>query len=119
MLDDVRVEADRLLDELHEGFKVAMATLDGGRIGIAAQARRHRAGRARDGARVRARAASSSASRSREFQAIQWKLADMATELDAARLLAYRAAWREAGRASFTREGAMAKLFASREARRA
>jgi alkylation response protein AidB-like acyl-CoA dehydrogenase len=53
-----------------------------------------------------------------EFQAIQHKLANMATEIDAARLLVYRAAWRKANGLSHTQEGAMAKLFASETARR-
>src|SRR5207302_10006217 len=53
-----------------------------------------------------------------DFQAIQWKLADMATEIDAARLLVYRAAWRKQQGLSHTEEGAKAKLFASEVARR-
>ena len=95
-----------------------MATLDGGRIGIAAQALGI-AQAAYDVARDYAleRQAVRQA-RSREFQAIQWKLADMATEIDAARLLVYRAAWRKQQGLPHTEEGAKAKLFASEMARR-
>jgi butyryl-CoA dehydrogenase len=78
--------ADHVLGEVGGGFKVAMSTLDGGRIGIAAQA----LGIARAASRTAwptPRPARPSASRSAEHQAIQWKLADMATEIDAARLL--------------------------------
>ena len=84
---------DRLLHEEGKGFRVAMATLDGGRIGIAAQARRaSRRPRTTSRASTR-RSATRSASAIGEFQAIQQKLADMSTEIDAARLLVYRAAW--------------------------
>ena len=95
-----------------------MATLDGGRIGIAAQAVGI-AQAAYDVARDYAkRARRRSASAIGEFQAIQHKLADMSTEIDAARLLAYRAAWlKEQGR-PHTEAGAKAKLFASEMARR-
>ena len=79
---------------------------------------RDRAGRLRRGARVREGAAHVREARSREHQAIQWKLADMSTEIDAARLLVYRAAWlKEQGR-PHTEEGAKAKLYASEMARR-
>ena len=74
------------------GFKVAMATLDGGRIGIAAQALGIARAALRGGASRTRRSARRSASPSRSFQAIQFMLADMATELDAARLLIWRAA---------------------------
>ena len=66
---------------------------------------RDRAGRLRRGARLRARAARSSASAIADFQAIQWKLADMATEIDAARLLVYRAAWLKTGGPAAHRRG--------------
>jgi butyryl-CoA dehydrogenase len=116
-LDAVRVAADRLLHEEGKGFTVAMATLDGGRIGIAAQALGI-AQAAYDAARAYALDRRQFGKRIAEFQAIQWKLADMATEIDAARLLVYRAAWRKQAGLSHTEEGAKAKLFASETARR-
>jgi alkylation response protein AidB-like acyl-CoA dehydrogenase len=117
VLEDVLVELDRLLHEEGKGFTVAMATLDGGRIGIAAQA----LGIAQAGydvAREYALERRQFGKRIADFQAIQWKLADMATEIDAARLLVYRAAWRKQQGLSHTEEGAKAKLFASEMARR-
>ena len=116
-LDGVLVGRDRMLDEEGKGFGIAMATLDGGRIGIAAQAVGI-AQAAYDVARAYALERRQFGKRIAEFQAIQWKLADMATEIDAARLLVHRAAWlKQAGR-PHTEEGAKAKLFASSVARR-
>jgi alkylation response protein AidB-like acyl-CoA dehydrogenase len=114
---DAHVPADRLLHEERKGFSVAMATLDGGRIGIAAQA----VGIAQagyDAARSYALERRAFGRRIVDFQAIQWKLADMATEIDAARLLTYRAAWLKQQGRPHTAEGAKAKLFASETARR-
>jgi alkylation response protein AidB-like acyl-CoA dehydrogenase len=105
------------LHEEGKGFNVAMATLDGGRIGIAAQAVGI-AQAAYDAARAYALERRQFGKRIAEFQAIQWKLADMATEIDAARLLVHRAAWRKQRGLSHTEEGAKAKLFASSVARR-
>ena len=85
--EDMMVPAKNLLGKEGDGFKVAMTTLDGGRIGIAAQAHRHRPRGLRGGAARTPRSARPSASRSRDHQAIQFMLADMATEIDAARLL--------------------------------
>jgi alkylation response protein AidB-like acyl-CoA dehydrogenase len=117
-VDGARVGRDRLLHDEGKGFAVAMATLDGGRIGIAAQAVGI-AQAAFDVAREYAKERRTFGKPIAEHQAIQWKLADMATELDAARLLVYRAAWlKQEGRAH-TEEGAKAKLFASELARRA
>ncbi|MDR7540997.1 MAG: acyl-CoA dehydrogenase [Armatimonadota bacterium] len=115
LLQDCRVPRDNLLGARGEGFKVALSTLDGGRIGIAAQA----VGIARAAleesvayARERRQFGRAIA----EFQAIQWKIADMATRIDAARLLTLRAAWlRDQGRRC-TAEASMAKLFASETA---
>jgi len=117
VIDGARVGADRLLHEERKGFTVAMATLDGGRIGIAAQAlgiaqaafelsRSYALERRQFGQRIA------------DFQAIQWKLADMSTQIDAARLLVYRAAWLKQQGQPHTEEGAKAKLFASEVARR-
>jgi len=116
-VEDAHVGADRLLHDEGKGFTVAMATLDGGRIGIGAQALGI-AQAAYDFARNYALERRQFGKRIGEFQAIQWKLADMATEIDAARLLVYRAAWRKQQGLSHTEEGAKAKLFASEMARR-
>jgi alkylation response protein AidB-like acyl-CoA dehydrogenase len=111
------VGRDRLVHEEGRGFRVAMGTLDGGRIGIAAQALGI-AQAAYDVARAYAKERRTFGKPIAEHQAIQWKLADMATEIDAARLLVYRAAWlKEQGR-PHSEEGAKAKLFASEMARR-
>jgi alkylation response protein AidB-like acyl-CoA dehydrogenase len=111
------VGRDRLLHEEGKGFHVAMKTLDGGRIGIAAQAVGI-AQAAYDVARAYAKERHAFGKAIAEFQAIQQKLADMSTEIDAARLLVYRAAWlRERGE-PHTEAGAKAKLFASEMARR-
>ncbi|HSP74127.1 MAG TPA: acyl-CoA dehydrogenase family protein [Gaiellaceae bacterium] len=116
-LDGAFVERDRLLHEEGKGFHVAMATLDGGRIGIAAQAVGI-AQAAYDVAREYAKERTAFGQRIGEFQAIQWKLADMSTEIDAARLLTYRAAWLKERGEPHTEAGAKAKLFASEVARR-
>ena len=93
-----------------------MATLDGGGSASPPGAR-HRAA-AYEAARAYALERKQFGKRIAEFQAIQWKLADMATEIDAARMLVYRAAWlKEQGR-PHAEEGAKAKLFASEMARR-
>ena len=116
-VEGARVGRDRLLHEEGRGFRVAMATLDGGRIGIAAQALGI-AQAAYDVARAYALEREQFGRRIADFQAIQWKLADMATEIDAARLLTYRAAWLKQQGLPHTAEGAKAKLFASETARR-
>jgi butyryl-CoA dehydrogenase len=108
---------DRLLHEENRGFHVAMTTLDGGRIGIGAQAVGI-AQAAYEVARAYVLERRAFGRRIGEFQAIQQKLADMSTEIDAARLLVYRAAMlRERGE-PHTEAGAKAKLFASETARR-
>lgn len=118
---DVSVPAENLLGNEGDGFRIAMAALDGGRIGIAAQA----AGIARsayEAARRYARERKVFDHPISEFQALRFYLADMATELDAARLLIWCAAARhgEAGRKGvrFTAEAATAKLFAAEMAER-
>ncbi len=115
LLQDCRVPQDNLLGPRGEGFKVALSTLDGGRIGIAAQA----VGIARAALEESVAYARERRQFGRpiaEFQAIQWKIADMATRIDAARLLTLRAAWlRDQGRRC-TLEASMAKLFASETA---
>ena len=114
---DTHVPGDRLLHEEGRGFSVAMTTLDGGRIGIAAQAVGI-AQAAFDVARAYALERRQFGRPIAEFQAIQWKLADMATEIDAARLLVHRAAWFKQQRQPHAAAGAKAKLFASEMARR-
>jgi alkylation response protein AidB-like acyl-CoA dehydrogenase len=117
VLEEASVGPERLLHEEGRGFRVAMATLDGGRIGIAAQALGI-AQAAYDAAYAYSLEREQFGRRISAFQAIQWKLANMATEIHAARLLTYRAAWlKEQGR-PHTAEGAKAKLFASELARR-
>jgi alkylation response protein AidB-like acyl-CoA dehydrogenase len=117
VVEGAEVDRDRLLHEEGKGFTVAMATLDGGRIGIAAQALGI-AQAAYDFARGYALERRQFGKRIAEFQAIQHKLADMSTEIDAARLLVYRAAWLKQQGKPHTEEGAKAKLFASEMARR-
>ncbi len=111
-LDDVRVGKDGLLGAEGEGFKIAMSTLDGGRIGIATQAlgiARQALEEARDYALERKAFGGPIA----DLQAIQFMLADMATEVDAARLLIWRAASLKDAKQRFTTASAMAKLYAS------
>ena len=114
---DATIDDDRLLGDEGHGFRVAMSTLDGGRIGIAAQAVGI-AQAAYDVALAYAKERQAFGRRIADFQAIQHKLANMSLEIDAARLLVLRAAWlKEQGR-PHTEAGAKAKLFASEMARR-
>jgi alkylation response protein AidB-like acyl-CoA dehydrogenase len=116
--ENCRVPRENLLGHEGEGFRIALETLDGGRVGIAAQAL---------GIAQACLEASLAYSQERKqfgepivnFQAIQWMLADMATEIDAARLLTYRAASIQQQGKNVTREAAMAKLFASEASNRA
>jgi alkylation response protein AidB-like acyl-CoA dehydrogenase len=115
--DACRVPASALLGEVNGGFKIAMMALDGGRIGISSQA----IGIARAALEESVQYARDRKQFDKpiaEFQATQWKLADMGTELDAAHLLSMRAAsLKEAGR-PFSREASMAKVFATEAANR-
>jgi alkylation response protein AidB-like acyl-CoA dehydrogenase len=112
IFEDARVPADALLGVEGEGFKQMLSTLDGGRIGIASQA--VGIGRAvLDEAVEYAKTREQFGKPISSFQAIQWKLADIATELDAAELLTLRAAWLEDHEKPFEKEAAMAKLYAS------
>jgi alkylation response protein AidB-like acyl-CoA dehydrogenase len=117
VIEGAEVGRDRLLHEENRGFRVAMGTLDGGRIGIAAQALGI-AQAAYEVARGYAVERRAFGHRIADFQAIQHKLANMSMEIDAARLLVYRAAWLKAEGRPHTEEGAKAKLFASEMARR-
>jgi butyryl-CoA dehydrogenase len=114
---DCRIPKDALLGEEGEGFKIAMQTLDGGRIGIAAQALGI-AQAALDAAVAYAKERVQFGKPIASLQAIQWMIADMATQVDAARLLVYRAAWCVDNGRPYSTEGAMAKLFASETATR-
>jgi butyryl-CoA dehydrogenase len=115
--DGMRVPASRRLGEEGDGFKIAMATLDGGRIGIAAQA---------VGIAVGAFGEALSYAQEREqfgrplsaLQAIQFYLADMSTEIDAGRLLTWKAAWLKGRGKRYTLEAAQAKLYTSEMAQR-
>jgi alkylation response protein AidB-like acyl-CoA dehydrogenase len=114
---DSVVADDRLIGELNHGFRIAMSTLDGGRIGIAAQA----VGIAQAAYEVALRYAKEREAfgqRIADFQAIQHKLANMSMEIDAARLLVLRAATLKDRGLPHTEAGAKAKLFASEMARR-
>lgn len=115
VLDDCRVPEGNLLGERGQGGRIALATLDGGRIGIAAQA----LGIARACLEETAAYVQQRQQFGRpigEFQAVRWALADMATRLEAARLLTHRAAAMRGEGLPCTREAAMAKLFASETA---
>ncbi len=115
LLENARIPASSLLGQENRGFAIALDTLDGGRIGIAAQA---------VGIAQACLEASVKYSKERqqfqapiaEFQAIQWKLSDMATRIEAARLLTFRAAWLRDRGEPCNREAAQAKLFASQTA---
>jgi butyryl-CoA dehydrogenase len=112
VLDGCEVPSENLLGAEGEGFKIAMSTLDGGRIGIAAQA--IGIGRAAlEESLAYSQGRRAFGQRIADFQATQWKLADMATELEAARLMAYRAAWLRDQQTRCSLETSMAKLFAS------
>ncbi|MDY6987595.1 MAG: acyl-CoA dehydrogenase [Thermodesulfobacteriota bacterium] len=112
VFEDCRIPADHLLGKEGDGFKIAMTALDGGRIGIAAQS---------IGVAQAALDAAVSYAREREqfgqpiakFQGLRWMLADMATELEAARQLAFFAAAKKDRGENHTMEASMAKLFAS------
>jgi butyryl-CoA dehydrogenase len=114
---DCRIPKDALLGGEGNGFKVAMQTLDGGRICIAAQALGI-AQAALDASVAYAKERVQFGKPIAALQAIQWMIADMATEVDAARLLAYRAASCVDNGRPYSTEGAMAKLFASETATR-
>jgi alkylation response protein AidB-like acyl-CoA dehydrogenase len=117
VIEGAHVDRDRLLHEQNRGFRVAMETLDGGRIGIAAQAVGI-AQAAFEVARDYAKERHAFGRRIGEFQAIQHKLANMSMEIDAARLLVHRAAWLKQAERPHAEAGAKAKLFASEMARR-
>jgi len=116
--NNVRVPKDNVLGKISDGFKIAMQTLDVGRIGIAAQALgiaqaayEHAVEYSKG--RIQFRKPISN------FQGISFKLAEMSTNIDAARLLVYRAAYMKDNRERFTKESAICKYYASKVARKA
>ena len=118
LLDSVRVPGENLIGRPGEGFKQALRVLDGGRVGIAALSVGIAQG-AFDASLKYATDRHQFGQPLSEFQAIQWKLADMATEIDAARLLTYRAAWMKTQGEDITLAASKAKYFASEVAVRA
>ncbi|CAH0314851.1 Acyl-CoA dehydrogenase [Peribacillus simplex] len=111
IFEDCRVPKDNLLGQVGEGFQIAMMTLDGGRNGIASQAVGIAQG-AFDNAVAFAKDRVQFGKPISSLQAIQFKLADMATKIEAARLLTYQAAWREDQGIPYGLQSAMSKLFA-------
>ncbi len=118
LFDGCEVPAENLLGELDRGFRIAMDTLDGGRIGIASQALGIAQG-CLDASIAYAKERKQFGRPLADFQAIQWKIADMATHIDAARMLTRRAALLRDTGVLCMKEAAMAKLFASQLANRA
>ena len=118
VFENCRVPAENLLGKEGSGFKIALSTLDGGRIGIAAQA---------VGIATAALQTSIAYAKERQqfgkpiatLQAIQWMIADMATEIEASRLLVRQAAWMKDHKMNYGRYSAMAKLFAAEAAMKA
>lgn len=110
--EDCRIPAENLLGNENEGFKQFLTTLDAGRVAIAAMA----VGLAQGAFEKAAAYAKERVQFGRpiaKFQAVQWMIADMATEIEAARLMVHRAAWFKEQGKRFTKEAAMAKLFAT------
>jgi len=112
---DCRIPLTNLLGPEGSGFKVAMKTLDGGRIGIASQALGIAQG-ALDATVAYAKERKQFDTPIARFQGVQFQLADMATRVEASRLLVYRAAYRASAGLAYSQEAAMAKLFASETA---
>jgi butyryl-CoA dehydrogenase len=117
IFNDCEVPAGNRIGNEGEGYKVALSTLDGGRIGIAAQAIGIAQG-AFEAALAWSQQRMAFGHPISQFQAIQFMLADMSTELDAARLLVRKAAWKQDTGARFSIDAAIAKLFASEMATR-
>lgn len=111
MFEDCRIPVENLLGEEGQGFKIAMQTLDGGRNGIAAQAVGIAQG-ALDASVEYARERHQFGKPIAAQQGIGFKLADMATDVEAARLLTYQAAWLESEGLPYGKESAMSKVFA-------
>ncbi len=114
---DCRIPKDALLGKEGRGFLIAMQTFEGGRVGVGAQAVGIAQG-ALDASIAYAKERVQFGKPIATLQAIQWMIADMATEIDAARLLVYRAAWMKDQGLRYAQEAAMAKLFAAETATR-
>lgn len=112
IMENCRVPAANLLGKEGEGFKIAMTTLDGGRIGVAAQSLGLAQGALDEAVRYSKQRVQFGKPIS-SFQGINFKLAEMATKVDAARFLVYRAAFNKSNHLPYSKEAAMAKLFAS------
>ncbi|NOQ42122.1 MAG: acyl-CoA dehydrogenase [Desulfuromusa sp.] len=112
VFENCRIPADNLLGNENEGFKLGMKTLDGGRIGIAAQALGIAQG-AFDAAVEYMKERTQFNKPLSAFQGLQFKIADMATQIEAARLLVYQSAYKASAKQSYGKESAMAKLYAS------
>ena len=117
ILEDCRVPKENILGEPGKGYKIAIETLNEGRIGIGAQMIGVARGAWEFAANTR-KSASSSASLIADFQGIQFQIAQMATEIEAARLMVYNAARMKDAGVNFVKEAAMTKLFASQVAER-
>ena len=115
IFEDCRIPVFNRIGEEGEGYKIALTTLDYGRIGIGAQALGIAQG-AMDKAIAYSQKREQFGKTINKFQAIQFKIAEMAMEIDAARLLLYRAVLKQDSGEKFTKESAMAKLFASQTA---
>jgi alkylation response protein AidB-like acyl-CoA dehydrogenase len=118
VFEDVRVPGENLLGELGKGFVDTMKVLDGGRIGIGALSVGIARGALEESMKY-AKERKQFGSSIGDFQAIEHKMVNMATEIEAARLLVMRAAWAKDNGKSYTKEASMAKLFASEMAERA
>ena len=118
ILEDCRVPKENVLGEPGKGYKIAIETLNEGRIGIGAQMIGLARGAWEFACKYAQSSASSSASRSPNFQGIQFQIAQMATEIEAARLMVYNCARMKDAGINFVKEAAMTKLFASQVAER-
>lgn len=116
VFENCRIPKENILGKEGEGFKIGMATLDGGRVGIAAQALGIAEGALEESVKY-AKEREQFGKPIGRFQAIQWMLADMSTKIEAARYLVYHAAFLKDQGARFSKESAMAKLYASKIAR--
>jgi butyryl-CoA dehydrogenase len=112
---DCRIPKGNMLGKEGKGFGVAMSTLDGGRIGIAAQALGIAEGALEEAVKY-LKARKQFGKPIGAFQGIQWYIAEMATKVEASKLLVYKAAWKKATGQSYSLEAAMAKLYASETA---
>lgn len=115
--DDCKIPKENLLGEIGQGFKVAMQTLNGGRVNIAAQSLGVAKGAFQE-AFAYAQIREQFGKKISEFQAIQFMLAEMAMEIEAAELMIYRAAWLKDNGLPFIKSASMAKAFASEMAER-